>query len=63
MKAKVLYTIEQEQFISIHRVYLEDAFAQADKDFEMLKDVATTCEAFLEDVDLYTGKENNNPVK
>lgn len=63
MKAKVLYTIEQEQFISIHRVYLEDGFAQSDKDFEMLKDVATTCEVFLEDVDLYTGKENNNPVK
>jgi hypothetical protein len=58
MKAKVLYSIDQDQFVQIHRVYLETAFIQADKDFEMLKDVATTSEIYLDDVDCY-GDENN----
>jgi len=54
MKAKVLYSIEQEQFVTIHRVYLESSFELAQKDFEMLKDMATTSDVYLEDVDLFT---------
>ena len=61
MKAKVLYSIEQDQFIQIHRVYLETAFIQADKDFEMLKDVATTSEVHLDEIDCY-GEGNNGSL-
>ncbi len=55
MKVKVLYSIDQEQWITIHRVYPEKYFDQAIKDFEMMKDLATTAEVFLEDIDLYDG--------
>ena len=55
MKVKVLYSIDQEQWIKIHRVYPEKYFDQAIKDFEMMKDLATTAEVFLEDIDLYDG--------
>ena len=55
MKVKVLYSIDQEQWTKIHRVYLEKYFDQAIKDFEMMKDIATTAEVYLEDVDLFDG--------